>query len=134
METVNSTGEGVFDRVRDSATTQLSAQKDRATDALGGIAQAVRQSTQGFRDNQQDTIAQYIDRAANSIERFSTSLRERNVEDLVRDAQQFARRQPAAFIGVAFAAGVLAARFLKSSRGNGTEHDRTALSPYHGRV
>jgi ElaB/YqjD/DUF883 family membrane-anchored ribosome-binding protein len=106
---------GVMDRVRDRASSQISDQKDRATDSLTRLAQAVRQSTQSLRDNQQGAVAQYVDRAADRIEQFSTTLRERDLNDLMRDAERFARRQPAVFIGAAFAAGVLAARFLKSS-------------------
>ena len=106
---------GVMDRVRDGASSQISQQKDRASDGLTSLARAVRQSTQSLRDNQQGTVAQYVERAADRIEQFSTTLRERNLKDLARDTERFARRQPAVFIGAAFAAGVLAARFLKSS-------------------
>ena len=115
---------GLMDRVRSGATAQLSTSKDRATDGLGSLAQAVRQSTQPFRDNQQDTVAQYIEKAADQLDRFSNSLRERDINEIVDDVQRFARRQPALFIGAAFAAGMLAARFLKSS-GNGHAYRAT---------
>ena len=109
-------GRGVLNMVRDSATSQLSSQKDRATEGLGSLARAVRQSTQSLRDNQQDTVAQYVEQAADRIDEFSSRLRDRDLGDLLRDADRFARRQPAVFIGAAFVVGVLAARFLKSSR------------------
>ena len=120
---------GVLDRVRESATSQLSTQKDRATDSLGSLAQAVRHSTQSLRDNQQDTVARYIEQAADHIERFSTQLRERNVAELMREVQQFARRRPAVFIGAAFVVGLASARFLKSSgttRAYAGQHDLEA--------
>jgi hypothetical protein len=44
-------------------------------------------------------------------------VREKDVNEMLRDVQQFARRQPALFIGGSFAAGLLAARFLRSSHG-----------------
>lgn len=112
------TQRGVMDRVKERATAQLSAQKDRATDGLGSVAQAVRQSAEPLRQNQQDTIAQYVEKAADQLEQFSSRLRERNLGDLVNDAQQLARRQPALFIAGAFAVGVIGARFLKSSSQN----------------
>ena len=129
-------GGSVLNLVRDSATSQLSSQKERATEGLGSLARAVRQSTQSLRDNQQDTVAQYVEQAADRIEEFSSRLRERDLGDLLRDADQFARRQPAVFIGAAFVAGVLAARFLKSSR-TGVERKplagpREQLSPGRG--
>ena len=113
----NSTGgTGIMDRVRQGANTQLSSQKNRATDGISSVAQAVRQTTQQLRDNRHDTIARYVDEAANQLERVSNQLRNKDVGELMRDAQQFARRRPAVFIGSAFAIGLLGARFLKSSR------------------
>ncbi|MEN3337006.1 MAG: hypothetical protein V7647_682 [Acidobacteriota bacterium] len=112
------TGSGIMDRVRERATAQLSTQKDRATDGLGSVAQAVRQSTQHLRENKQDAIASYVEKAADQIDRFSTQLRNRDVGELVNEVQRFARRQPALFVGSAFAIGVIGARFLKSSSDN----------------
>ena len=109
-------GTGLMDKVRQGATSQLSTQKNRATDGIGTVAQAVRQTSQQLRTQQHDTIANYIDQAANQLEQFSTRLRDKDISELMRDAQQFARRQPAVFIGSAFAIGLLGARFLKSSR------------------
>ena len=104
-----------MDRVREAAGSQLSGQKNRVMEGLGSLAQAARRSTQSFRDTQQDTVAQYIEKAADQIEQFSVRVRERDVTELVQDVQQFARRRPVVFIGAAFAFGVVAARFLKSS-------------------
>ena len=83
--TSTSDAAGLMDRVRSGATAQLSSTKDRATDGLGSLAQAVRQSTQPFRENQQDTIAQYIEKAADQLDRFSSHLRQRDINDIVDD-------------------------------------------------
>ena len=125
MEQRNHTsgGAGLVDRVKATAATQLGAQKDRATDGLGSVAQAVRQSGQQLRDQQHETIAQYIEQAGDQLERFANRLKDRNVGDLAREAQELARRRPALFIGSAFALGLLAARFLKSSNPNGNDRD-----------
>jgi hypothetical protein len=109
-------GGSLVGKVKERATAQLSTQKDRATDGLGSIAQAVRQTGQRLRDERQEGMAQYVERAADQLERFSNGLREKDVGELLHDAQRLARRQPALFIGGSFAAGLLAARFLKSSR------------------
>jgi ElaB/YqjD/DUF883 family membrane-anchored ribosome-binding protein len=113
---------GIAGKVRERATAQLSTQKDRASDGLGTIAQAVRQTTDRLRSEQHETLAGYVEQAAEQIERLSNGLREKPVGELLQDAQQFARRQPALFIGGSFAVGLLAARFLKSS-GEGERHD-----------
>jgi hypothetical protein len=105
----------IVEKVRDAATAQLTSQKDRATDGLGSISQAVRQSTHQLRDQEHDVIAHYIEQAADQIDRLSQRLRDRDVGELVDDIQQVARRRPALFIGGAFAVGLIGARFFKSS-------------------
>jgi HAMP domain-containing protein len=109
---------GIADRIRESATAQLSTQKDRATDGIGSVAQAVRGTTQQLREQQHETVARYVEQAADQLEKFSTTLKEKDVSELMRDAQALARRQPALFIGAAFAVGLVGARFLKSSADN----------------
>jgi ElaB/YqjD/DUF883 family membrane-anchored ribosome-binding protein len=106
---------GIMDRLRENTTRQLSRQKERATDSLGSAAQAVRESTEQLRQQQHDTMAQYVGQAADQLEKLSTRLKEKNVEDFVADAQQLARQRPVLFIGSAFAIGVIGGRFFKSS-------------------
>src|SRR5690349_23385539 len=116
-EQQNSTGgTKLMDKVRQGATSQLSTQKNKATDGIGTVANAVRQASQQLRTQHHETIAEYIDQAAGQIEQFSTRLHDKDIGELVHDAQDFARRRPAVFIGSAFAIGLVAARFLKSSR------------------
>ena len=111
----NGTDTGIVDRVRERAGAQLATQKDKATDGIGTIARAVRRTTQELREQQHDTIADYVDRAADQLERLSSGLKNKDIGELFRDAQSLARRQPAMFVGSAFAIGLLGARFLKSS-------------------
>jgi len=105
----------MMDRVKQRAAAQLSSQKDKATDGLGSVAEFVRQGTQQLRDQQHETLAGYVEQAADRIDRFSQQLRNKDVAELVEDAQRLARRNPAVFIGSAFALGVVGARFFKSS-------------------
>jgi len=105
----------MIDTMKQRATDQLSSQKNKATDGLGSIAQIARQGTRQLRDQQHDTLAGYVERAADQIDRLSQQLRDKDVNELVNDAQRLARRRPALFIGSAFALGVIGARFFKSS-------------------
>jgi hypothetical protein len=106
----------VIDRVKQSATAQFATQKDRSIDALGSVTQAVRSSSQRLRDEKHETIASYVDQAVDQIDTWSRRIKEKDLDQLVTDVQRLARRQPAVFIGGAFAFGLLGARFLKSSR------------------
>src|SRR4051812_32321087 len=127
-------GAGIMDKVKDGAVSQLNTQKDRATEGIGSVAQAVRQSTQQLRDGQHDTIAQYVEQAASQLDKFANTLRQRDAGELMQDAQRFARRNPALFIGSAFAAGLITARFFKSSRQNGSSdwQSRTNVDAIYG--
>jgi hypothetical protein len=60
-------------------------------------------------------IAEYVDRIANSVEQFSTHVRQRNVDERIGDTESGARRQPAFFSGGAFLFGLVAARFFERS-------------------
>jgi hypothetical protein len=119
-----------MDTVKQRAAAQIHSQKDRATDGLNVIAQTVRQTTEQLRNEQHDAVARYVDRAADQIERFATHLRDRSVDELLQDARELARRQPALVIGGGFAVGLLAARFLKSSQRAGRDHEQGAPPAY----
>jgi hypothetical protein len=122
----------IVDRVKESATAQLTGQKDRGTDALGSVAQAIRHSTQPLRDQQHESIAGFVDRAADQIESWSQRLKQKDVAELLGDIQRLARRQPAVFIGSAFAVGLVAARFLKSSRQDEYQYGSESRRHYGG--
>lgn len=131
----NNQNAGLMDKVRNGATSQLGVQKDRVTEGVTSVAQAVRQSTQQLRDNQHETIAQYVEQAVDGVERFAARLKEKDANELVRDAQQFARRNPAVFVAAAFGVGIVAARFLKSSgrtasNSNADWRERTGAGSY----
>jgi hypothetical protein len=109
--------DGIVDKLRHTATAELTNQKNRAIDGLGGIiANAVQESTQQLRDQQHDVIARFVDQAADQIAQLSQGLRERDVAELFNDLERFSRRQPELFVAGAFAAGFVAARFLKSGQ------------------
>lgn len=111
--------QGIGQTLRDTTYRQMDDQKSRASDTLGSLAGAVRGMTQPLRDNGQTSIADYVNKAADGIERWSIDLKHQDLSEALRAAQRFARRQPALFLGVAFTAGLLAARFLKSSGSEG---------------
>jgi hypothetical protein len=118
-----------MDKVKEGTVSQLTKQKDRTSDGIGSVVTAVRHSTQELREQQHDTIAEYVEEAAAQLERFSRTLKDKNVSQLLEDGQRFARRNPALFIGGSFVVGMLSARFFKSSRdrsGNDDGRERFA--------
>jgi hypothetical protein len=90
-------------------------QKARAAERLGGVAGALRQTSQELRSNQNEFIADYTEAAAQQVDRFSSYLTERDLGDLMGDLRGLAQRQPEVFVAGALAAGFLLGRFIKSS-------------------
>lgn len=97
------------------ATTRAAGQKEHVTNQLDHVARALRKTGNNLREEEQKNVARYADDAAGQVERFSGYLRDRQPEDLLYETEQFARREPALFLGGAFALGLIGARFLKSS-------------------
>jgi len=106
------------DQAKQTVTSQVATQKDKASEALSSVAQALRQTGDQLRSNDQGAISQYAGQAADQIERLSGFLRDRDVNDILHETERFARRQPALFLGGAFVLGLIGARFLKSSQQN----------------
>ncbi|MDQ2694398.1 MAG: hypothetical protein M3Z21_03280 [Pseudomonadota bacterium] len=94
----------------------LAEQKRATADEVAGVAQALRKSAQEMHQQEHPPlITPYLERTADSIDRMASALRERDLNSLVRQVENFARRQPALFLGGAVAVGFLLARFLRSS-------------------
>jgi hypothetical protein len=80
------------------------------------VASALRNVGQEFNERDEGTLAQYTDGLAEQIERFSGSLRDREIGSLVEDARQLAYRRPEWFVAGALAVGFAVGRFFKSSQ------------------
>lgn len=104
-----------LDEAKEQAKSAFAEQKNQAADRLGGVANALRQTSSQLQTQEGEMLAQYIDDAAGQVEKFSQYLRTKNMNDMFSDVQAMARRQPELFVAGALATGFLVGRFLKSS-------------------
>lgn len=93
---------------------RANAQREAGADYIGGIADAIRRASREF-DNDMPIAGVYLRKAASKVEEISDTVQRGDISDLVQGVQDFARRQPTAFLGIAVLAGFGAVRFLKSS-------------------
>lgn len=114
-EQVQESAGQLIGQVRTQASTQLTTQKDRAAEGLGVVAQALRQTGEQVRAQDQAMVAQYLDGIAGQAERLSDQLRSQDLGQLAEATERFARRRPEVFVGAALAVGFLASRFFRSS-------------------
>ena len=87
-----------------------------AADELHHLAEGMRRSVESWDESQDAWIRQGLSTAADSLERFSSNLRDRDVADLAGDMEMAVRRHPVIFVGACAMAGFALVRFLKSSR------------------
>src|SRR5215211_7591515 len=81
-------------RGTEQAKSQLANQKHDASQRMVPIQAALRESAQQLRKQGQGSVGQYADRAADQLERFSTYLRETEVDEIMDEVRGFARRRP----------------------------------------
>src|SRR5579862_3977489 len=105
----------IAQQAKSGAAQQFEQQRQNAAQTVDSVAQATGQFSQQLRQNNQWQIADFVDRAADQLQSVSSYMRAHDFNDMVDDANDFARRQPLLFLGGAVALGALAARFLKSS-------------------
>jgi uncharacterized protein YjbJ (UPF0337 family) len=104
-----------IEQAKGALVTQIKTQKDNAVGALDGLTQALHQTGQSLRQSGQGVFGDYADTLAGQLDQAIGYLKQNDVEDLARQTQEFARSQPALFLGGAFVLGIAVARFLKSS-------------------
>lgn len=112
----------VAGQARDQVQGLVTQQKVRVADQLGSLAGALRDTGTQLGQNLGNQpgnnlldLGGYAGKAAEQVDRLSSYLRDRELGEVVRDAETFARRRPELFLGGTFLAGLLLARFLKAS-------------------
>jgi hypothetical protein len=111
----------------------LNMQVSSGSDLAGHVARSVRSAADSL-DPNAPQLASLARGAAERVEQFSRDIRGQTVEDLVRTASDFTRRQPALVFGLASLAGFLAFRVLKSSPPDGEFRMLKSGSPEGGRL
>jgi hypothetical protein len=92
---------------------QVGAQQEVGADYIGRFAGDMRTSAKAF-ERDAPFAAHGLEVAAGYVEDAAQKMRDGSIRDLVDGATSFARRQPAAFLGLSVLAGFAAVRFLKS--------------------
>jgi hypothetical protein len=114
----------------------LDNQVSSGADMVGHVAGAVKRAAQEL-DRDAPQLAGLVRTAADRMDNYAGGLRDQSVDQLVRAASDFTRRQPAMVFGLAALAGFFALRTLKSPPSSvesppiQPSHEASA-SGYHG--
>jgi hypothetical protein len=119
-------GRHFLDSARDQATGYVDRRKEDVAQSVTDLATSLREATSSFEDR--PNIRAFVDSAAEGLNQFADSIRERTVTDIFNDVEDVVRQRPAAVAAVTVAIGFIAARFIKSSaegmrQGYGSEAD-----------
>jgi len=119
------TGKQIAFETETRARRLFSEQRSAVARQVEGFAKAFRDSGRTLGDQDYGVAAQYSEQLAHEAERFAEYIREKDMTQIVDGVEDFGKRQPTLFFGSMFAAGLLLARFLKSSSpapGMASEH------------
>jgi hypothetical protein len=101
-------------RVRD----QLDQRSTQAGDQVSSTAGDARSVAEELRRQGKETPARYVEQAADRAERLGSYLRESDGDRILRDVEDFARRNPLAVAAGGLLVGFAASRMLKASSGD----------------
>jgi hypothetical protein len=109
----------VRDKARELAHEAGQVGKSVAVEEIDALAGGLRKSAEGWDDQRHGWVKEYLGGAAEGLDRFSTTLRERDLRSFIAEAEAIARHHPALFIAGCGAAGFAVTRFLKSGKREG---------------
>ncbi|WP_342737151.1 hypothetical protein [Bradyrhizobium sp. B117] len=107
---------GVAEGTVEQIQSQAREQQRSGADFVERLADNIREAGRAF-ESDVPFAARGIGSAADYVEDAAQKIRDGSFRDLVESATDFARRQPAAFLGISVLAGFAAVRFLKASGG-----------------
>jgi hypothetical protein len=139
-EKAQEVGAQARDRVRD----EVDRRSTQAGQQAGTAAQALRDASQRLRQDGNEPVANGIEQVAQRVESAGGWLRDADGDRILRDVEDFARRQPWLVAAGGLALGFAASRFLKASSsrryqagqegGGDGGYGRAYTSPYDTRT
>jgi hypothetical protein len=102
-------------RAMEKGRSMFEQQKGTAVNQADSVAHAFRNTADQLQGEGKPQVARYIGMVADQIESLGGRLREKDLDALIDDTQDLARRSPGAFFAGTVVAGFLLSRFLKSS-------------------
>lgn len=115
QEKVQETAQQATSRATQMLRDQVSSRTTQTTEQLHGLAEALRRTSHDLHGQGTAAPAGVLDRATDGVERAASYLESADPDRLLRDVEQFGRRNPWAMIVGGLALGFAASRVLKAS-------------------
>lgn len=118
----------VADRFREQAGGALGEGRAQLAEQIGGVARALKASSQQLRQDELGGLADLSDGLAGQVEAVQHYLSEQDSAALLGDLKTFARRRRGLFVGSLLFAGLLVARFAQTGTPGGQAGGQTRAS------
>jgi hypothetical protein len=97
-----------------AANEAADQQKTYAADRVAGVATAIEKAGSELEGDQPE-LGRMTRQMGESVQRFAEDIKGRDLGEIAGMAEDFGRRQPLAFLGIAAIAGLAASRFIGAS-------------------
>jgi hypothetical protein len=115
------TASDLAERATNTGIQQIDRGREQAADTLSQFASSMRRTATDMPE-QPEIVQTVTDALSEQTDRFANYLRETDARQMIHNVEDIARRQPLLFLGGAFVAGMLGARFIKvMTDGGGTQ-------------
>jgi ElaB/YqjD/DUF883 family membrane-anchored ribosome-binding protein len=102
-------------QTREQLRAQIDTRTSQAGEQVSATAQAFSGASEQLRRQGNDRAASVVEAVAERSDRLGAYLTRTDGDGLLRDVEDFARRQPWLVVGAGAVAGFLTARFVKAS-------------------
>jgi ElaB/YqjD/DUF883 family membrane-anchored ribosome-binding protein len=117
-ERVQDVAEQAKSQTREQLRTQINQRSTQAGEQVSSTAAAMRKTSEHLRVEGKDSVAKVVDGVAERSERLGSYLSRADGDQILRDVEDLARKQPWLFVGGSAVVGFLASRFMKASSSN----------------
>jgi len=107
--------ERITEKAKSEGNRFLAEKKDLAAENIKGFAEALSMTARNLAENDYGPLAGWAEQAAGKLTGWADAIRERDIDQLTREAGETLRRNKGIFVGGAFLVGFAISRFLKSS-------------------
>lgn len=129
-EDMKNKARGAAEQAKDEGKAQLERYRGTGADELARVAQSVRAAASDL-ETDRPMLSRYVSSLAENMVRLADDMRDKSVDELVRDVNRLARQNPGVFIAGSVALGFGLVRFARSSGQRAASGDYGDEQGYH---
>jgi hypothetical protein len=107
----------------------VSEQTNFAARQVGGVATALEKVGAELEASDQPEVGHYAKQIGRSVQSVARQMKDKDIGEIAALAEEFGRKQPLAFLGIAALAGLSASRFLTASAKRSPTHATRRTRP-----